>query len=116
MDSVVPVAMEAMWYEIERGHLGVRDVSAFRIGTAIEFASYAESGLRAGATNEIDDDRKTHQRLATPVGADVGKEPMLDLVPLARSGRQMTDGDRQARAVGQALQFPFPEPHPRAIA
>jgi hypothetical protein len=41
---------------------------------------------------------------------------MLDLIPLARARRQVTDRDRQARIVGKALQFGFPQPGARAVA
>ena len=33
---------------------------------------------------------------------------MLDPVPFAGAGRQMADGDGQAKFVGQRLQFAFP--------
>ena len=69
-----------------------------------------------GGADQIDDHRETHERLATPGAADGGEEPMLDLVPLAGPGREVTDGDRQARAIGQPLQFPLPQAHARAIA
>src|SRR5918996_1237247 len=41
---------------------------------------------------------------------------MLDLVPLARSWRIVTDRNRQPRASRELLEFPLPEPHPRAVA
>jgi hypothetical protein len=41
---------------------------------------------------------------------------MLDLVPLAGAGRQVTDGDRDIKFVGQLLQLQLPQPHPRAVA
>src|SRR5207245_2075888 len=66
--------------------------------------------------DQIHDHRETHERLAPPVAADVREEPMLDLVPLTGPGREVTDGDRHARAGGQPLQFPLPSPHARAIA
>src|SRR5436309_2929582 len=107
--------MEAMRCEVDRGHLGVRDVLAFRIGSAIELTPHAQPDRGAGGTDEIDDHRETHERLAAPVGADVREEPVLDLVPLAGPGRKVTDGDRHTRAVGQPLQFPFPQPHAGSI-
>src|SRR5450432_2049640 len=41
---------------------------------------------------------------------------MLDLVPFAGTGRQMTDRDGNAEFVGEGLQFAFPEADPRAVA
>ena len=40
---------------------------------------------------------------------------MLDLVPLTRSRREMTDGNRQLRFIGELLHFPFPESYPVTI-
>ena len=71
--------MEAMRYQVECGHLSIRDGMGFWVDSAIELTPHAEPGRGTGGANEIDDHRETHQRLATPVGADVGKEPVLDL-------------------------------------
>jgi hypothetical protein len=49
----------------------------------IEFTPDAKPGRGAGGSDQIDDHRETHEGLATPVGADVREEPMLDLGPLA---------------------------------
>ena len=81
---------------MKRGHLSVSDVLAFRIGSAIELAPHSQPGRRARGADEIDDHRETHEGLPAPVAADVGKEPMLDLVRFAGPGREVTDGDRQA--------------------
>src|SRR4029453_3117368 len=87
-DSVVPVAMEAVRDEIEGGHLGLRDLLAFRVGGAVELTPHAEAGGGTGAADQIDDHRETHQRLGPPVGAGGGKEAGVDLVSLARPGGQ----------------------------
>src|SRR4029450_14024663 len=89
-DSVVRVAMEAVRDEIEGGHLGLRDLLAFRVGGAVELTPHAEAGGGTGAADQIDDHRETHQRLAPPVGADVGKETVLGLFPLSPPGRPGT--------------------------
>ena len=60
-----------MRLEIERRHLSVGDVAALRVGAAIEFTPHAEPSGGAGGPDQIDDHRETHQRPATPVGADV---------------------------------------------
>src|SRR5438093_6670422 len=41
---------------------------------------------------------------------------MLDLVPLARPGRKVTDRDRETRAIGELLQLPLPEAQARSVA
>src|SRR5271166_1109360 len=75
-----------------------------------------ETGGGAGRGNETDDGLETSQRLAAPVLADIGKESMLDLIPLAGTGREMTDDDPQTRFVGQFLQLEFPEPQAGTVA
>jgi hypothetical protein len=56
----------------------------------------------------LDDDQVANQWLAAPVLSDEGKQPMLYFVPLAGAGRDMTDGDLNAKFVGQHLQFTLP--------
>jgi len=63
-----------------------------------------------------EDDGVVGERLAAPVLTDPGKEAMFNLVPFARSRRQVAHGDRQAGLIGELLQFPFPQAHARAIA
>src|SRR6266851_6907412 len=41
---------------------------------------------------------------------------MLEPVPLTGARREMTDRDRETRAIRELLQLPLPEPKPRAIA
>ena len=43
------------------------------------------------------------ERFAAPVLRDEGEQAVLDLVPLARARRQVTDRDREAELVGEAL-------------
>ena len=45
----------------------------------------------------------TYGRPAAPIYADTTEHPMLDLVPLADSGREVADQDAQARLVGEGL-------------
>ena len=41
---------------------------------------------------------------------------MLDLVPLARTGREVTHGDRQAGLLSKLLKLPLPQTDARAVA
>ncbi len=41
---------------------------------------------------------------------------MLNLVPFAGTGWQMTNGNRKSEFIGQLLEFDFPEPESIAIA
>src|SRR5216110_101574 len=40
---------------------------------------------------------------------------MLDLVPLTRPRWKVTDRNRETRAIGELLQFPFPQAQARAV-
>ena len=41
---------------------------------------------------------------------------MLDLVPLARARREVTDRDGAPDAIRELLELPLPQPEPRTIA
>jgi hypothetical protein len=109
LDRVVPVAVKAMRLEPDRRELGVRNVPALGVATGVELAAHAEPTGRAGRADQIHDHGQARQRLAPPGGPDVGEQPVFNLVPLARSRREVADREGETGAVGQPLQFPFPE-------
>ena len=47
--------MEAMWQEMERGHVGVGGFLPFRIGLTVQFTPHAEPGGGARGADQIDD-------------------------------------------------------------
>ena len=115
-DDVVPFTVKAVTAKIDLLHLGGRDLTAGRIFAAIQSASdrQAFGGRRLG--NEIDDGLVISQRFAAPIRRDEGKQAVLDLVPLARARRKMTDRNGQARVIRESLEFDFPQPQAPAIA
>jgi len=52
---------------------------------------------------------------AAPVLGDVAEHAVLDLVPLARSWREMTDANHQSGVVRDSLEFTVPPPVARAM-
>ena len=52
----------------------------------------------------------------SPIHADIRKEAMFNLVPLARARREVAHRDLQLVLIGQLLEFSFPEAHPVAVA
>src|SRR6202043_965982 len=85
-DSVVPLAVEFGAFDIDRGHLGVRDDNAAGVLASVEFAAHSEAGFGGGGRDQFDDDPVADKRLGAPVLADEGEEPVFDFVPLAGAG------------------------------
>ena len=56
-----------------------------------------------------------HQRPGAPGAGDVAEQPVLDLVPLARPGREVAHRDLQPGLFGQDGELVFPEPAPVAV-
>ena len=69
-----------------------------------------------GRADETDDGREVDERRAAPVHRDVPEQAVLDLVPLARARREVTDRDGEPRAIRELLQLPLPQAQPRAVA
>jgi len=82
--------VEFVHFDTQVRHLLIGDFLSFKISSGIEFASYPESRFCLGSGNETHDHGQARQRTTSPILADEGKQPVLDLVPLARSGRQVT--------------------------
>ena len=108
--------MEAGSLDSEVVHFCCTDFDAERILPRIQGRLNLQSLSRGGMTDETDDDFMALERFATPVGGDVTEQAMLDLIPLTRPWRQMTDTDSKLAVVGEALQLAFPQSSPSAVA
>src|ERR1700730_13771584 len=115
-DGVVPLAVELGTFEVDGGHVCIRYDNAARVLAGVEFTAHSEAGFGGSGRNQLEDHPIDDEWLGAPVLADKGKEPLLDLVPLAGAGRQVADHDVEAEFVSQLLQLAFPQPHPRAVA
>jgi len=93
---VKPVTLQS-----DRGNIFVGNLDPLWVLAGIEFGADSQPGFGGGRRNEVDDHLVTDQRFAAPVLADEGKQPMLDLVPLAGSRWQMADRDLQSGIVSQ---------------
>jgi hypothetical protein len=69
----------------------------------VQISADPESVFRFGVGDQIHYNFMTPQRLTMPVLADIRKESMLDLVPLAGPRRKVADRDMQASFVGEFL-------------
>src|SRR5437763_14929444 len=65
--------------------------------------------------NQLNNGFKRPERLPTPIDGNVGKEPMLDLVPFTGGPRQVANGNGQTGLIGQVLQLLLPQPIACAI-
>lgn len=108
--------MKALPVQVELRHLGLGDPPPSRVLAPIRSAGHAQPFRGGGPGNEVHDHFIVAARLAPPVRRDEGKQPVLDLVPLTRAGREMVDGDRQGRVVGEPLELELPQAQAPAIA
>src|SRR5216683_647360 len=100
-DDIVPIAVEAISFNLERPELFGRDLPADWVVSTIEGGSDNESHSRRGVPDEVDHRLVATQRPAAPVHGDEGKEAMLDLVPLA--GAAGIGGDEDLLRIRVAL-------------
>ena len=115
-DRVVPLAMKRMPLEPDSRHLRVGHGHAVGVAALIDLRPNAQTGAAVRGTDQAHDRGQIHERCAAPVHRDVREQPMFDAVPFAGARRKVTHGDREAGAIREALQFPFPQSEARPIA
>lgn len=89
MDGIVPCPGERVWRTSDAGQFLVGDDDARSVASRIQGGAHFQAGARRRAGVEMDDRPVADQRPATPVFGDEADEAMLDLVPLARTGRKV---------------------------
>ena len=102
-ELVVPVAVKLIGNQRDGVHLRLGHRHAGRVQTGVEFRLYLKPGLGSCVADAVDDGLVGRQRGAPPVRRDVAEESVLDLVPLARAGGEMTHVNGQAGLVRQLL-------------
>src|SRR5258708_17017701 len=115
-DRIVPFTVEGVWQNGECCHLFIGDLASGAVGIGVELALHCQACLSRSGSDQLQDHRVACERFAAPVLADPGKEAMLNLVPFARSRRQVANRDREVGLIRQLLQFPFPYAHTAAVA
>ena len=71
---------------------------------------YFKAFSRRRVADQSHDSLERFKRLALPVVCDVTKDPILDLVPLAGSRREVADLDAQSCSVYEPLEFCLRQP------
>ena len=80
-----------------------------RIAVAIEIGRDSKPGVGAGGAKIVEDFLVRIQRFARPVSRNLGKQSMLDGIPLGSAGGIVGYGYGQGKGIGQLrLQFRFP--------
>src|SRR5258708_258719 len=100
--------MELFSPKLELRHLLIGDPDAPLVGIGVDLAFHSQACNCCSRGDEVNDDLMADEWLATPVHADKREKAVFDLVPLAGTRREVTDGDFQSGFVGQLLEFPFP--------
>ena len=108
--------MESVALDVDFRHFCVADFDASRVAVAVDVTAYGQAGAGCGCTDERQDDEVADKGLPAPILRDEREKAVLDLVPFARSWRQMGDRKFKAGFVGQFLKLPLPQTHPRAVA
>src|SRR4051794_16083938 len=107
-DGVIPFTVEFIVRDVDRVHLVIGHLDAFRVQVGVDLAADLQAGVGGRGADELDDDLMADQWFATPVHCDEGEEAMLNPVPLAGAGRQVGHRYLQASLIGEALQFALP--------
>src|SRR5436309_6096685 len=100
--GVIPVREQLMRVIIEPCTFRWRELHLERVRASVQPRCTRKALCRMGGPDKVQHCLVTHQRLAGPVGTDQTKHPMLDGVPLRRTGREVSYGDRQVEFVGQS--------------
>src|SRR5208283_3525504 len=95
-----------------RLHLFVGNLLSRLVFMGVQFRLHFQTGLGSGGTDEVDDRFIAYQRFTSPSDTDLRKQPMLHFIPLAGSGREVTDCHRQAVAISKLLDTVLPQSIP----
>jgi hypothetical protein len=96
--------------------LFIRDFPPGGIEPAVECCLYAHALLRGSRPHQGNAPFMTEQRATPPVETAMREQAVLDLVPLARPRRQLTDRDWDPPGIRQLLELHFPEAHATPLA
>ena len=102
-NRIVPFAVKQVWLELNIVEGLVGDYLTLGVGGCVEFSAYYQTLCRSGASDKVDDNGKAFERLAAPVPCDMAEHSMLDFIPFACAGRQVTHLHGEPGFVGETL-------------
>ena len=116
MDFVIPITLELVATDANFLKFLVAHFEALRIVALVKPSMNLQPFRRSCRTDQIHHDLVRFQGNAAPVARDVAKQPMLDLVPLARARRKMANLQNQPRSIGKSLKLRLPKTGAVAVA
>lgn len=115
-NSAVPVAVEAVTFQVDLLHLLIRHAATSEILAAIEATRDRQPFRRSRTRNQVDDRFVVSKRFTAPVPRDEREESVLDFVPFAGARREVADRQGEAGGVGQCLEFDLSQPETGPVA
>src|ERR1019366_5612195 len=112
-DRVVPFAARVLPVQdalFEVVHPLVADLRPFGVLVPVEDGGDLQALVGGGRGDAGHGVLGRHKGAGAPGAGDVAEQPVLDLVPLRRAGREVAHVDLQARLLGEDGELVFPEP------
>ncbi len=101
--------MKCVGYQTQLGHFVIGDFPSGFVSGGIEGGSDLEPLVNTGMGNEINNCRTTDEGASPPVLGDEGEHAVFDLVPLARTGRKVTNMDGHSERIRELLELNLPK-------
>ena len=95
--------MERIGLESDALHGFIGYSLSLGIGRGVDFGADLQTFFGGGVPDQIDDDRKAFEWLTAPVPGNMAEHAMLNLVPFAGAGWQMTELQGDPCFVGESL-------------
>jgi hypothetical protein len=102
-DCVVPLATDAVVFDIELLHLSIGHLLPFHIDPIQQSGSYPQPRSGDRAANRVEHRVQTPQWLACPVQTDLAEQPMLNGIPFGAPSGIVADGYGESIAIAHLL-------------
>src|SRR5947209_3025528 len=102
-DGVVPLATDAVVFDIELLHLSIGHLLSFRIGAIQQSGPYPQPGAGDRAAHRAEHRVQTPQWLTSPVQTDLAEQPMLNGIPFGASSGIVAHGHGESIAIAHLL-------------
>src|SRR5450631_226505 len=114
--GVVPFWISTVWLKVQLLHLLVGDLHSGLIDAWVQYRLNVQSLSGLGGADHVDDCLEADEWFPSPVHADEGEHPVLDLIPFACPRWIMADYHFKPGLVAELLEVVFPGPVPGRVA